>query len=164
MVEYHEQIVRTLSLTLGNKNDHCKNFSFTIQKSDTDTCQWHLAPTYDLTLCTEGYNGKYATSVNGTGHPTIQDMITIGTKSKMSKPHCMRIFEEVRAGCGDLLRTKTGSNFDDRKVLFHLYYPCFQHRIHYHRTAIRLLRSEISIHYAVHLTETEMERDGPLLR
>ncbi|MCI6391941.1 MAG: HipA domain-containing protein [Parabacteroides distasonis] len=75
-----------------------------MQKSDTDTCQWHLAPTYDLTLCTEGYNGKHATSVNGTGHPTIQDMITIGTKSKMSKPHCMRIFEEVRAGCGDLLR------------------------------------------------------------
>ena len=31
----------------------------------------------------------------------------------------------------------------------------FQHRIHYHRTAIRLLRPEISIHYTVHLTETD---------
>lgn len=89
-----------------NKDDHCKNFSFTIQKSDTDTWQWHLAPAYDLTLCTEGYNGEHATSVNGIGHPTIQDMITIGTKSKMNKPHCMRIIEEVRAGCGDLLRNK----------------------------------------------------------
>lgn len=86
-----------------NKNDHCKNFSFTIQKSDTDTWQWHLAPAYDLTLCTEGYNGEHATSVNGTGHPTIQDMTTIGTKSKMNKLCCMRIIEEVRAGCGDLL-------------------------------------------------------------
>ena len=89
-----------------NKDDHCKNFSFTIQKSDTSTWQWHLAPAYDLTLCTEGYNGEHATSVNGTGHPTIQDMITIGTKSKMNKLRCMRIIEEVRTGCGDLLRNK----------------------------------------------------------
>ena len=89
-----------------NKDDHCKNFSFTIQKSDTSTWQWHLAPAYDLTLCTEGYNGEHATSVNGTGHPTIQDMITIGTKNKMNKPHCIRIIEEVRTGCGDLLRNK----------------------------------------------------------
>ena len=85
---------------------HCKNFSFTIQKSDTSTWQWHLAPAYDLTLCTEGYNGEHATSVNGTGHPTIQDMITIGTKSKMNKLRCMRIIEEIRTGCGDLLRNK----------------------------------------------------------
>ena len=85
---------------------HLKNFSFTIQKSDTSTWQWHLAPAYDLTLCTEGYNGEHATSVNGTGHPTIQDMITIGTKSKMNKLRCMRIIEEIRTGCGDLLRNK----------------------------------------------------------
>ncbi len=55
-----------------NKDDHCKNFSFTIQKSDTSTWQWHLAPAYDLTLCTEGYNGEHATSVNGTGHPPFK--------------------------------------------------------------------------------------------
>ena len=103
-----EQMYRRMlfNYLTDNKDDHCKNFSFTIQKSDTDTWQWHLAPAYDLTLCTEGYNGEHATSVNGTGHPTIQDMITIGAKSKMNKPHCMRIIEEVRAGCGDLLRNK----------------------------------------------------------
>ena len=37
-----------------------------------------MATAYDLTLCTEGYNGEHATSVNGTGHPSLQDMIAVG--------------------------------------------------------------------------------------
>ena len=64
---------------------------------------WHLAPAYDLTLCTEGYNGEHATSVNGTGHPTLKDMIEVGTKNKMSAQRCKEIFEEVQSNCGDLL-------------------------------------------------------------
>ena len=86
-----------------NKDDHCKNFSFYVSEEQTGRYVWHLAPAYDLTLCTAGYNGEHATSVNGTGNPTLTDMIAIGTKFKMKEQRCREIFEEVKAVCGDLL-------------------------------------------------------------
>lgn len=86
-----------------NKDDHCKNFSFYVCKESTGRYAWHLAPAYDLTLCTEGYNGQHATSVNGTGSPTLTDFIAVGTKIKMKKQRCLEIIEEVEAACGDLL-------------------------------------------------------------
>ena len=86
-----------------NKDDHCKNFSFYVSEEQTGRYVWHLAPAYDLTLCTEGYNGEHATSVNGTGNPTLADMIAIGTKFKMKEQRCHEIFEDVKAVCGDLL-------------------------------------------------------------
>ena len=86
-----------------NKDDHCKNFSFYVKRNNSGKWQWHLAPAYDLTLCTEGYNGEHATSVNGTGHPTLKDFIAIGTKIKMPENRCMKIFDEVKSNCGDLL-------------------------------------------------------------
>ena len=86
-----------------NKDDHCKNFSFMVLGTGNGHYYWHLAPAYDLTLCTEGYNGEHATSVNGTGHPTLKDMIEVGTKNKMSAQRCKEIFEEVQSNCGDLL-------------------------------------------------------------
>ena len=46
-----------------NKDDHCKNFSFQV-RGIGNAWRWVLAPAYDLTLCTEGYNGEHATSVN----------------------------------------------------------------------------------------------------
>lgn len=87
-----------------NKDDHCKNFSFYVEDDEHGHYHWHLAPAYDLTLCTEGYNGEHATSVNGTGHPTLKDMIAVGTKNRMTEQRCKEIYEEVRSGCGDLLR------------------------------------------------------------
>lgn len=89
-----------------NKDDHCKNFSFLVSKTGSDRYSWHLAPAYDLTLCTEGYNGEHATSVNRTGTPTLQDMIAVGTKNKMSAERCREIFEEVKSNCDDLLLYK----------------------------------------------------------
>ena len=86
-----------------NKDDHCKNFSFYVSEEQMGRYVWHLAPAYDLTLCTEGYNGEHATSVNGTGNPTLTDMIAIGTKFKMKEQRCREIFEDVKAVCGDLL-------------------------------------------------------------
>lgn len=86
-----------------NKDDHCKNFSFIVGKDDNGQYRYHLAPAYDLTLCTEGYNGEHATSVNGTGHPTLQDMIKVGTKIKMQEQRCKEIYDDVRSNCGDLL-------------------------------------------------------------
>lgn len=86
-----------------NKDDHCKNFSYLVTKGTDNKWHWHLAPAYDLTRCTEGYNGEHATSVNGTGHPTLADMIAVGMKNKMKEVRCKEIFEEVRDHCGDLL-------------------------------------------------------------
>lgn len=85
-----------------NKDDHCKNFSFFVDKDDNGW-NWHLAPAYDLTRCTEGYNGEHATSVNGTGNPSLQDFITVGMKNKMSERRCKEIFDEVMESCSDLL-------------------------------------------------------------
>ena len=87
-----------------NKDDHCKNFSFIVLKDRNGSWKWHLAPAYDLTLCTEGYNGEHTTSVNGTGRPTLKDFIAVGTKIKMNEQRCREIIEEVRLGCEDIAR------------------------------------------------------------
>ena len=86
-----------------NKDDHCKNFSFSCRKNKDGKWQWRLAPAYDLTLCTAGYNGEHATSVNNSGKPTYEDMITVGVKTKMKEKRCHEIIEEVRSNVGDLL-------------------------------------------------------------
>ena len=85
-----------------NKDDHCKNFGFLVTQKD-NSWKWQLAPAYDLTLCTEGYNGEHATSVNGTGHPSVNDFIAIGTKIKMKEQRCKDIIDEVRRNCNDLM-------------------------------------------------------------
>ena len=87
-----------------NKDDHCKNFSFIVLKSENGSWKWQLAPAYDLTLCTEGYNGEHATSVNGTGQPTMKDFIAVGTKIKINEQRCKEIIDEVRCNCDDLTR------------------------------------------------------------
>jgi serine/threonine-protein kinase HipA len=78
-----------------NKDDHCKNFSFSVCR-EVDGWRWHLAPAYDLTRCTEGYNGEHATSVNGTGHPTVEDMVSVGVRAKMAERRCREIIAELR--------------------------------------------------------------------
>lgn len=87
----------------GNKDDHCKNFSFVVKKDGLSKWCWHLAPAYDLTLCADGYNGQHATSVNGSGKPTIQDFIAVGTKIKIAENRCREIIRQVQENCGDLL-------------------------------------------------------------
>ena len=84
-----------------NKDDHCKNFSFMVQRIN-DQWRWVLAPAYDLTFCNEGYNGEHATSVNGTGHPTINDFILVGTKIKMREQRCRELIDEIRDKCVEL--------------------------------------------------------------
>lgn len=87
-----------------NKDDHCKNFSFLMCKNANGRWGWSLAPAYDLTLCSEGYNGEHATSVNGKGRPALADFLIVGTKIKMKEKRCREIIGEVRESCGDLLR------------------------------------------------------------
>lgn len=86
-----------------NKDDHCKNFSFYVVR-DSGGWQWRLAPAYDLTLCTEGYNGEHATSVNGTGHPELSDFISVGTKIRLTEERCRKIIDEVSDACREIIR------------------------------------------------------------
>lgn len=104
-LKYVEEIYRRMvfNYLTDNKDDHCKNFSYQVRKDSNGKFIWHLAPAYDLTLCTEGYNGQHATSVNSTGYPTLQDFIAVGTKIKMGEKRCREIFDEVYQKCGDLL-------------------------------------------------------------
>lgn len=102
-----EQMYRRMlfNYLTDNKDDHCKNFSFyVVRDPDTGAWHWRLAPAYDLTLCTEGYNGEHATSVNGTGHPRLSDFITVGTKIKLPETRCREIIDEVRSGCTEIIR------------------------------------------------------------
>lgn len=102
-----EQMYRRMlfNYLTDNKDDHCKNFSFyVIKDSDVGTWRWRLAPAYDLTLCTEGYNGEHATSVNGTGRPGFADLISVGTKIKLPEARCREIIDEVRSGCAEITR------------------------------------------------------------
>ncbi len=96
-----EQMFRRMvfNYLMENKDDHCKNFSFLVQKETDGKWHWHLAPAYDLTHCTEGYNGEHATSVNLSSHPSLDDMIAVGVKNKMTEKRCRAIYEEVKAVC-----------------------------------------------------------------
>lgn len=85
---------------MDNKDDHCKNFSFMVERGNDAKWHWHLAPAYDLTRCTEGYNGEHATSVNGTSHPTLDDMIAVGVKNKITESKCREIYEEEKRVLG----------------------------------------------------------------
>lgn len=108
--KYVEEMFRRMvfNYLTDNKDDHCKNFSYLVRKDSNGKFIWHLAPAYDLTLCTEGYNGQHATSVNSTGYPTLQDFISVGKKIKMSEKRCKEIFDEVYQNCDDLLLNDVG--------------------------------------------------------
>jgi serine/threonine-protein kinase HipA len=86
-----------------NKDDHCKNFSFLVQRNSIGKWIWRLAPAYDLTRCSEGYNGEHATSVNGTGNPTTEDMIAVGAKGKLDKTLCLDIINSIKSICKSML-------------------------------------------------------------
>jgi len=81
-----------------NKDDHAKNFSFICHEG----C-WRLAPAYDLTPVPEGYHGEHATSVNGNGRPTVNDMIAVGESIRIQKKRGMEIINRVREDCKEIL-------------------------------------------------------------
>lgn len=106
-IEDVEQMYRRMlfNYLTDNKDDHCKNFSFyVVRNSATGNWHWRLAPAYDLTLCTEGYNGEHATSVNGTGRPELSDFVAVGVKIKLPEDRCYEIIDEVRSGCAEIIR------------------------------------------------------------
>ena len=80
-----------------NKDDHAKNFSFICRGG-----HWRLAPAYDLTPFPEGYHGEHATSVNGNGNPTVDDMLTVGESIRIPKKRGREILESVRKNCMEI--------------------------------------------------------------
>lgn len=81
-----------------NKDDHAKNFSFIYREG-----RWHLAPAYDLTPVPEGYHGEHATSVNGNGKPSIEDMIVVGESIRIPKKRCLEIINFIKEHCKEIL-------------------------------------------------------------
>lgn len=84
---------------MENKDDHAKNFSFYVLPEEKGGWQWRLAPAYDLTLNTTGYNGQHATSVNGTGNPHLADFIEVGIKIGIPESTCCQIIDTMTATC-----------------------------------------------------------------
>jgi serine/threonine-protein kinase HipA len=82
----------------NNKDDHAKNFSFVCKEG-----VWSLAPAYDLTLCSNGYNGEHATSVNNHGNPTIEDMLVVGGNIRIPRKKGLDIILHIAKECSDIL-------------------------------------------------------------
>lgn len=97
---FHRMVFNYLA---DNKDDHCKNFSFQVVADQKGNWKWVLAPAYDLTRCTEGYNGEHATSVNGTATPSDEDFIEVGVKNKLTRKSCLEIIARVRECCSSAI-------------------------------------------------------------
>lgn len=81
-----------------NKDDHAKNFSFICIEG-----VWTLAPAYDLTLCSGGYNGEHATSVNNHGNPTLEDMLVVGESIRISRKKGKDMILNIAKECMEIL-------------------------------------------------------------
>ena len=82
----------------NNKDDHAKNFSFICLEG-----KWSLAPAYDLTLFSAGYNGEHATSVKLHGIPTIEDMIIVGESIRIPREKGLKMIFHIATICKDIL-------------------------------------------------------------
>ena len=75
----------------GNRDDHSKNFSFLLNKSN----EWKLAPAYDLTQ-SAGINGEQTCMVNGKGKGiTDEDLITAAKTAQVFESETRSIIEQV---------------------------------------------------------------------
>lgn len=81
-----------------NKDDHAKNFTFICREG-----VWSLAPAYDLTQCSNGYNGEHATSVNNQGNPTLEDMLAVGETIRIPRKRGLQMIQFIANSCEELL-------------------------------------------------------------
>ena len=86
------------NILTDNKDDHAKNFSFICREGS-----WSLAPAYDLTRCSKGYNGEHATSVNHHGNPSIEDMLVVGESIRIPRKKGLEIIRFIASHCDELL-------------------------------------------------------------
>lgn len=77
------------NIAAHNKDDHAKNFSFIFDE------QWRLSPAYDLTF-SAGMGNEHITSVNGSGNPTLKDIVELGRRFSIDwKPIVEQVFDAV---------------------------------------------------------------------
>lgn len=86
------------NILTSNKDDHAKNFSFIYHQG-----KWTLSPAYDLTLCKAGYNGQHATSVNGNGNPSIEDLLTVGESIRIDRKRGLARIQHIAKHCKEIL-------------------------------------------------------------
>lgn len=103
-VKYHEKTVGELTMTPNGKRCVFRYDKEWLAKGFIfREGRWLLAPAYDLTLVPEGYHGEHATSVNGNGKPTVEDMLSVGESIRIPKKHGLEIIDFVREHCKEIL-------------------------------------------------------------
>jgi serine/threonine-protein kinase HipA len=81
--------VMAFNVAIKNRDDHAKNFSFQMVDG-----QWKLSPAYDL-LPGGGFNGFHTTTVNNSGAPTTNDMMTVAEKIGLNKQRAKEIIQSI---------------------------------------------------------------------
>ena len=71
-----------------------------VSKDKTDPAQVTWVTAYDLT--NDRSLSEHATTVNFRGLPTDEDLIAVGTNTKMSRPRCLQIIDEVKTATKEL--------------------------------------------------------------
>ena len=82
----------------ANKDDHAKNFSYICRNG-----KWLLSPAYDLTYSPGGYNNEHATSVNGNGLPSIEDMLIVGESIHIPRKKGQAIIDYMIERCREIM-------------------------------------------------------------
>ncbi len=78
------------NVLIENKDDHSKNFSFQFKNGS-----WKLSPAYDI-LPSAGFNDMHATSINGKGNPTIDDILEVAKQASISAKLAKNIYVQAR--------------------------------------------------------------------
>jgi serine/threonine-protein kinase HipA len=81
--------IMVFNVAIRNRDDHAKNFSFQLIHNE-----WKLSPAYDL-LPSNGFNGFHTTTVNNSGDPTINDMMTVAEKIGLNKLRAKEIIQNI---------------------------------------------------------------------
>ena len=96
-VQVEEQFRRMcFNVYAENMDDHARNFSFICRNGS-----WTLSPAYDLT--NDHTLGEHATTANGKGLPSDEDLITVGTAIRITRQRCLEIIKQVKPIAQDLL-------------------------------------------------------------
>lgn len=74
---------------IGNKDDHAKNFAFTLRDGE-----WHLSPAFDI-LPSDGMNGYHTTSINDSITPTKEDLFAVAEKAGLERIKAMAVYNEI---------------------------------------------------------------------
>jgi len=83
--------IMAFNVAIKNRDDHAKNFSFQLINGE-----WKLSPAYDL-LPSSGFNGFHTTTVNNSGEPTVNDMMTVAEKAGLNKQRASEIIQRINA-------------------------------------------------------------------